>query len=140
MFTKRKFIKPIIEYLGIDKENNPDKIKLNDLDTDREYQIKLAKELWNEKLTKEDKFWYPEDYYYIEDFMLQEKGFGLMETISYGNSDNTFLKFNEWRKKFRIYFNPLDRELLVFVDYERCMNKESCISESKHFIGIYSYK
>lgn len=137
ILDKEKLTNLIVKYLGIDKENNPDEIKLNNLDTDREYQVKLAKDLWNDKISIEDKFWYPEDYSYIEDILIEKQGFKKIGTIKYGNSDKTFLTFSEWRKEFKIYYNKLDNKILVCIVYENCKDKEWNLTDLKYFIGIF---
>lgn len=137
--NKKELLIQIEDKLGINKENNSDEVKLSGLDTDREYQVRLAKELWNDKITIENKFWNPEDYYYLEDFMIEEKGFEKIGIIKYGNSDKTFLKFNEWKKEFKIYYNRLESKILVFVSYEICKDRDWNLTDSKHFIGIFNF-
>lgn len=137
---KEKFIQIIIKKLGIDKENNPDEIKFNNMDTDREYQIKLAKKLWNDKISIEDKFWYPEDYYYIEDFMLEKEGFKKIGEINFNNSkeDNFFQKEGDYFKDFKFYLNEIDNKLLLSVYYKIYKDKYS--SFSNNFIGIFDLR
>ena len=135
---KRELIQSIILKLGIDKEDNPEKILFNNKDTDREYQIKLAKDTWGEDISIDDKYWYPEDSYYMSDTTF--KGFKRLITIEYGNiedMDKPFLKFGEWRKKFKIYYNYEDKKILVFVNYGICKDKEWNVSVTKRFIGIF---
>lgn len=141
---KEKFFQSMIKYLGIDKENNSDEIKLNDLDTDREYQVKLAKELWNDKISIEDKFWYPEDYYYIEDFIIEERGFKKIGFIKFGNIEkDKFLykdnAYGDWKKEFKIYFNESNNRILVFVNYIRFNDAIWNLPDLEHFIGIYKF-
>lgn len=138
IIEKNRLIQKILEKLGIGKENNPEEIQFNNEDTDREYQVKLAKEIWNEDISTNDKYWYPEDFYYMNDKTF--KGFERLKTIKYGNiedMDKPFLKFGEWRKKFKIYYNYEDKKILVFVNYEVCKNKEWDVSIIKNFIGVF---
>ena len=139
-----KFIQLIINQLGIDKEDNPDRIRLNDLDTDREYQVRLARRLWNDRILTDDKFWYPEDYYYLEDFMIEDEGFQKIGFIEFGNKgkDLSCYKdwdYGDWKKEFKIYFNELDNRILVFVNYIRFNDTIWNLPDSRHFIGIYKF-
>lgn len=138
VIEKDNIVQKIIEKFGIDKEDNQEKVKFNNKDTNRDYQVRLAKEIWNEDISINDKYWYPEDSYYMNDALF--KGFKKLKTIKYSNIkeyDKVFLKFGEWRKRIQIYYNEKDKKVLFFVNYEICNNKEWDSSIIENFIGIF---